>query len=127
MVKCNKKDSQNSCRTFKIVGSGIGYVSPSSSYYKGKDPLTAANKFGSMLFRLTNDKSSKYSKYKDKTTIKIILKETTRGSAKNTFYYKIERTLLPKPIKRTLPNGTVIVNKYKIKTSKCDANNNDIV
>lgn len=127
MVKCNKNDSQNSCRTFKIVGSGIGYVSPSSSYYKGKDPLTAANKFGSMLFRLVNDKSGTYNKFKDKSTIKIILKETTRGSSKNTFYYKVERTLLPKPIVRTLPNGSVIENKYKIKTTKCDSDNKDIL
>lgn len=127
MVRCNKNDSQNSCRSFKVVGSGIGYVSPPSSYYKGKDPLTVANKFGSMMFRLINDKNGKYYSFRNKKNIKIIVKETTKGSLKNTFYYNLKRVELPKPITRTLPNGTVIVNKYKIHASKCDADNKDIL
>jgi hypothetical protein len=120
-VKCNKGDAEKQCRSFKIVGSGIGYVSPSTSYYKGKEPMNAANKFGSMLFRLINDKKSSYYKFNKQNTIKMIMRETTRGSSKATYYYKVERHELPKPIERTLPNGTKIVNKYKIKTHKCPA------
>ena len=82
--------------------------------------MSVANKFGSMLFRLINDKTSAYFKYNKQNTIKIIMKETTRGSSKATFYYAVERIELPKPIERKLPDGTVIVNKYKIKTHKCD-------
>lgn len=120
MVKCNKNDNESQCRSFKILGSGVGYISPARSYYKGKDPMSVANKFGSMLFRLINDKTSAYFKYNKQNTIKIIMKETTRGSSKATFYYTVERIELPKPIERKLPDGTVIVNKYKIKTHKCD-------
>jgi hypothetical protein len=120
-VKCNKGDVEKQCRSFKIVGSGIGYVSPPTSYYKGKEPMNAANKFGSMLFRLINDKKSAYYKFNKQNTIKMIMRETTRGSSKATYYYKVERHELPKPIERTLPNGTKIVNKYKIKTHKCPA------
>ena len=125
MPRCNKNDTAVSCRSFKIVGSGIGYVSPSTSYYKGKDPMSAANKFGSMLFRLVNN-DSKYSKFSKQESIKMIMRETTRGSAKATFYYKVERTELPKPIERTLPDGTVIVNRYKIKTHKCSDNDSEM-
>ena len=51
--------------------------------------------------------------------IKIIIKETTRNSSNPTFYYKVERE--DKPTTRKLPDGTVIVNKYKIKSHKCSA------
>nr|QOI90350.1 hypothetical protein HWQ62_00213 [Pyramimonas orientalis virus] len=125
MPRCNKNDTAVSCRSFKIVGSGIGYVSPSTSYYKGKDPMSAANKFGSMLFRLINN-DSKYSKFAKQDSIKMIMRETTRGSARSTFYYKVERTELPKPVERTLPDGTVIINKYKVKAHKCGDNDSEI-
>ena len=126
MVKCNEKDNQSICRSFKIIGSGIGYMSPPSSYYKGKDPMSVANKFGTMLFKLINSKTNKkgesnpYYKFNKQKMIKIIIKETTRTSSKPTFYYKVERE--DKPTTRTLPDGTVIVNKYKIKSHKCSAN-----
>jgi hypothetical protein len=91
--------------------------------------MSAANKLGTMLFRLVNSndpKYSKYSKFSKQDSIKMIMRETTRGSARATFYYKVERTELPKPITRTLPDGTVIVNKYKTKTRKCGDNDSDI-
>lgn len=118
MVKCKSGDSVN-CRSFQVFGSGIGYKSPSSSYYKGKAPAAVAKKFGSMLFRLINDKTSEYFRFRNQSTIKFIMKETTRGSEKSTFYYRAERIELPEPIRRTLPNGNVIVNKYNIVIHKC--------
>jgi hypothetical protein len=125
MVRCNKNDANNSCRSFKIVGSGIGFVSPPTSYYKNKDPMAAANKFGTMLFRLVNN-DPKYSKFAKQDTIKMIMRETTRGSSRATYYYKVERTELAKPVERTLPNGTVIVNKYKVKAHKCGDNDSEM-
>ena len=125
MPRCNKNDTAVSCRSFKIVGSGIGYVSPATSYYKGKDPMAAANKLGNMLFRLVNN-DSKYSKFAKQDTIKMIMRETTRGSARSTYYYKVERTELPKPVVRTLPDGTVITNRYKVKAHKCSDNDSEM-
>jgi hypothetical protein len=121
MVKCNNTRSgdNNVCRSFQVFGSGIGYKSPSSSYYKGKAPSAVAKKFGSMLFRLINDHTSEYVRFRNQSTIKFIMKETTRGSDKSTFYYKAERVELPEPIRRTLPNDNVIVNKYRIIIHKC--------
>lgn len=121
MVKCNKNDPTNSCRTFQVFGSGIGYKSPNTSYYKGKTPSAVAKKFGSMLFRLINDETSDYYKYRHQKTIKFIMRETTRGSDKATFYYKAEHILLPNPVERKLPNGKMIVNKYKTVIHKCGA------
>ena len=114
MVKCNKNDAESSCRSFKIIGCGVGYKSKQTSYYKGKDPTVAVRKFGTMLFKLINDPSSEYHKFKNQKSIKVIIKETTRGSDKKTFYYLTERVELDKPVTRTLPNGETVTNKYKI-------------
>jgi hypothetical protein len=103
-----------------VFGSGIGYISPTSSYYKGKEPGIVAKKFGSMLFRLINDEKSDYYKYRDQSSIKFIMREKTKGSDKATFYYKAERIELPTPVKRTLPDGTVIINRYKTIVHKND-------
>jgi hypothetical protein len=119
MVKCRSSNSGNSCRSFQVFGSGIGYISPTSSYYKGKEPGIVAKKFGSMLFRLINDEKSDYYKYRDQSSIKFIMREKTKGSDKATFYYKAERIELPTPVKRTLPDGTVIINRYKTIVHKC--------
>jgi hypothetical protein len=120
MVKCRSSNSGNSCRSFQVFGSGIGYISPTSSYYKGKEPGIVAKKFGSMLFRLINDEKSDYYKYRDQSSIKFIMREKTKGSDKATFYYKAERIELPTPVKRTLPDGTVIINRYKTIVHKND-------
>jgi hypothetical protein len=119
MVKCNKNDDDSGCRTFKIIGCGVGFKSKSTSYYKGKSPTVAVRKIGRMLFKLINDPKSEYYKYKKQTTIKVIIRETTQGSKHKTFYYLTERFELDKPIVRTLPNGNVITNKYKIKCKRC--------
>tara|TARA_Y100000389_G_scaffold171628_1_gene179414 strand:- start:98 stop:580 length:483 start_codon:yes stop_codon:yes gene_type:complete len=126
MVKCKSGDNSVACRSFQVFGSGIGYKSPSNSYYKGKAPTVVAKKFGSMLFRLINDKTSEYFRFQNQSTIKFIMKETTRGSEKSTFYYRAERVELPEPIRRTLPNGNVIVNKYRIVIHKCGGDDLDL-
>lgn len=123
MVQCNKDDIDKSCKSFKITSSNIGYSSPPTSYYKGKDPSSTAKKFGTMLFKLINDKNDpKYYKFNHQNTITFIIRETTRNSNNKTFSYITKRETLNKPIKRTLPNGTVITNKYKITVHKYDSN-----
>jgi hypothetical protein len=119
MVKCNKNDTEAQCRSFKIIGCGVGYKSKASSYYKGKNPTVAVRKFGRMLFKLINDPNSEFHKYKNQTTIKVIIKETTRGSDKKTFYYLTERVELDEPVTRTLPNGQTVINKYKVLCKRC--------
>ena len=119
MVKCNKNDTESSCRTFKIIGCGIGYDSPKTSYYKGKNATVAVSKFGRMLFKTINDPKSPFYKFKNQKTIKVIIKETTRGSKQKTYYYLTERVELDTPVVRTLPDGRIVTNKYKIKSKRC--------
>ena len=88
MVKCSNGDPD--CRSFKIRGSGIGFEGGS---YKAKTISAAAKRAGSKLFQ-----KKEYSKFPNKTSIKFILGETTRGSAKKTFAFEVTRIKLDKPI-----------------------------
>mgnify|MGYP001287044471 CR=1 FL=1 len=119
MVKCNKNDSESQCRSFKIIGCGVGFKSKQTSYYKGKTPAVAVRKFGRMLFKLINDPNSEFYKFKDQQTIKVIIKETTRGSDRKTYYFLTQRVELEKPVTRTLPNGQTVVNRYKVLCKRC--------
>ena len=117
MVKCNKNDTESSCRTFKIVWSEIGYISPPNSRFKGRNPNAVAKKFGTRLFKLAS--TPEYSKFKKMDTIKLMLKETTRGSGNPTFFFKANQTPLDTPSTRTLPNGTVLTVSTTVKVSRC--------
>lgn len=88
MVKCSNGDPD--CKSFKVLGSGIGFEGGS---YKAKTVGAAAKRAGSKLFQ-----KKEYKKFPNKTTIKFILGETTRGSAKKTFAYEVTRITLDKPI-----------------------------
>lgn len=104
----------NSNRFFKIIQSNIGYVSSKTGYYKGIDENYVANKFGKMLFNLVqNDKY--YSDYKDINTIKILLRETTRGSKKQMFCFNFKK------IKSENSKN------YSIKSLICNKNDADIL
>ena len=111
----------NKKRSFKIFGSDIGFSSPPTQYYRGAEPGSVAKKFGTMLFKLINNETSKYYKFKDQNTIKIVLRETTKDSSKNIYYYTATRDTLKKPVIRKLPNGTEIVNQYKTIVHKCES------
>tara|TARA_Y100000385_G_C12887280_1_gene548395 strand:- start:137 stop:652 length:516 start_codon:yes stop_codon:yes gene_type:complete len=106
-------------RSFKIFGSDIGFSSPPNQYYWGVEPGSVAKKFGSMLFKLINNEDSKYYKFKHKELINLVLRETTKDSSKNIYYYIASRHTLKKPLIRKLPNGTEIVNQYKTIVHKC--------
>ena len=97
MVKCNKNEI-NSCRSFKIVASNVGFVSPPAQYYKGKNTNGVAKKFGTTLF-----KSFK----KDK--IIILMKETTQGSEKKIYEYELTFKKFDKPVIREI-KGKEIIN-----------------
>ena len=108
-------------RSFKIFGSDIGFSSPPTQYYWGVEPGAVAKKFGTMLFKLINNKDSKYYKFKDQNIIKIVLRETTKDSSKNIYYYEVTRHTLKKPVIRKVPDGTEIVNQYKTIVHKCES------
>ena len=99
-------------RSFKIQDSSVGYISNTTSYFKGKSPSAVAKKFGSKLFRLYPN-----------NTINIIIKETTRGSNNSLYCYNIEKIVFKEPISRTLPNGTTITNTFKTNVISCDIDN----
>lgn len=119
MVKCNKNNTNNSCRSFKIVDSSVGYQSPPTSYFRGKTPGVVAKKFGSMLFRLVMNNPS-YMRYKETDTIDISIQETTHGSNRALYCYTVKKTMLDRSITRTLPNGRQITNRFKTSVFKCE-------
>lgn len=103
-------------RTFTIEGSGTGFK---GGRYKTKTgPLAAAKKAGARLFRDLTESQIKLREKKGKKDIKFILKETTRGSGKETLFFKVTRVTLKKPITRTIA-GNTIVSKYTYEVKKC--------
>lgn len=123
MVKCNKNSSDSSCRSFKIDWSEIGYMSPPSSYFRAKSITQVASKFGTRLFNLIS-KDSKYNKFKDLEVVKMMIKETTRGSNGKTYFFKARRQALSTPLERTFPNGDTLTITHRIVVTRC---NNDFL
>lgn len=105
MVKCNNGDE---CRSFKISGAGIPFT---GGRYVGKTFSIASKRAASMLYRKVNNDPS-FAKYKSKPSIKFILKETTKGSAKKTKAYIVNRVELDKPIVISR-NGVEVSYKFK--------------
>lgn len=106
-------------RTFTIQGSGIKYF---GGRYKTDDVQKAAKRAASQLFRKL--KKTEYKMYKSKLNIKFILRETTKGSKKKTFYYIAERIPLSKPVSVQITNVSstsvqTITYNYKIIVKKC--------
>jgi hypothetical protein len=121
MVKCNKQDTESSCKSFKVDWSEIGWKSSPGSYFKNKTVGLAAKKFGSRLFSLV-EKDPAYAKFKKNSIIKMIVKETTRGSAHKSVFYRVSRVELPTPVTRTLPNGVELTTTHKIVAKRCNSN-----
>lgn len=119
MVKCNKKDTESSCRSFKVVWSEIGYVSPPSSYFRGKSVAQVATKFGTRLFKLAST-DPKYKKFANQEVIKLMIKETTRGSEHNTAFFKAKRVMLSAPLERTFPNGDKVTITHNTVVTRCN-------
>jgi len=119
MVKCNKNDTESSCRSFKMDWSEIGYVSPPSSYFRGKGVTQVATKFGTRLFKLAKS-DPKYKKFEKLDVVKMMVKETTRGSKGNTYFFKAKRELLSTPLERTFPNGSTVTITHRTTVSRCN-------
>jgi hypothetical protein len=107
MVKCANGDPD--CRSFKIAGSGIGYK---GGRYVAKTPAVAAKRAGARLFqKIQND--PEFKKYANKTSIKFILKEVTKGrkNTNKTVAYEVFRKKLSTPLEITR-NGKTIQYQY---------------
>ena len=109
MVRCSKKNSED-CKTFKILGSGIGFE---GGRYVAKTFANAAKRAGSKLFA----RAKASTEYKNKSTIKFIMGETTRGAAKSTKAYEVKRIALDTP-KRVMIGGVQVVYKYRFEVRK---------
>lgn len=83
--------------TFTIAGSGIGYI---GGNYKNKNPSDAAKKAGKALFKKLEN--AKFRKYKNKTSIRFILRMRDRSGPGKTYSYEVTRSKLkePKVVKR---------------------------
>ena len=105
-------------RYFTIQGSGTKFE---GGRYAAKDDVvtTAAKKAGSRLFRDLTEGQIKLREKKKMNGIKFILRETTKGSNKNTYYYKIVRVPLSKP-KSVKFGSSTIEYKYTYELTKCD-------
>lgn len=100
--------------TFTIMGSGIGYI---GGNYKNDQPGQAAKKAGKALFKKLTLR--KFAKYKNKTSIKFVLRMRDRHSAGKTYSYMVTREKLPKPL--LMKRGNVEYEiKYKYNIESCD-------
>lgn len=112
-------------RNFTIQGSDIGF---SGGLYVAKEPLAAAKKAGTKLFQMIDHaqkykedpKNEKYIKYKDiaeyakyngQKSIKFLLRESTQGSKKKSYFYEITQKKLSVPKEVTRGKVTITVNR----------------
>ena len=104
-------------RWFTIQGSGSGFT---GGRYAAKDGVvgTASRKAGARLFRNLSETDIKNREKKGDADIKFILRETTRNSKKNTYYFKVTRICLDEPV--NIEKGDIkycIKHKYSVKLS----------
>jgi len=101
-------------RTFAVEGSSIGFR---GGHYTGTTPAQAAKKAGKALFqRAANNEH--FRRYKNVKSIKIMLRETTRTSTHEEFYYEVHRTEKKTPVTRKIA-GVEVVYKYDYHTNSC--------
>ena len=106
--------------TFTIMGSGIGYV---GGNYKNDQPGQAAKKAGKALFKKLTLR--KFAKYKNKTSIKFVLRMRDRRSAGKTYAYMVTREKLQKPM--IMKKGDVEYEiKYNYKIEACNLTSNEV-
>lgn len=84
-------------RYFTVAGSGTNFE---GGRYASKDNVigTAARKAGARLYRNLTDAQIQAREKKGQNGIKFILRETTRGSKKNTYYFLAKRDVLTVPV-----------------------------
>tara|TARA_X000000368_G_C22678152_1_gene557038 strand:+ start:76 stop:447 length:372 start_codon:yes stop_codon:yes gene_type:complete len=111
MPKCSNGNPD--CKSFKVLGSGIGFK---GGRYVAENKMKAAKRAGSKLYKKI-DNDPRYSQYKNKTSIKFIMGETTIGSPKKSTAYEVKRSKLAEPKKIKIGN-TVVEYKYKYTVHK---------
>lgn len=105
-------------RYFTIQGSGTKFE---GGRYAAKDGVvsTAAKKAGARLFRELSEAQIAARESRNLDGIKFILRETTKGSKKQTYYYKIVR--IPLTETKTVKIGdNTIEYKFKFELKRCD-------
>lgn len=105
-------------RYFTIQGSGIKFM---GGRYAAKDDVvsTAAKKAGARLYRELSEDQITARESRNVHGIKFILRETTKGSNKQTYYYKIVRIRLPET-KTVKIGNTTVEYKFKFELKRCD-------
>ena len=102
-------------RTFTVESSSTGVK---SGRYVSESPLDAAKKAATQLFRKAGGENS--------STVKMTLRETTRGSDKKTWKYVATRVKKDKPISVKINPGTAnektIVYKFDIDVKSVSKN-----
>jgi hypothetical protein len=106
-------------RFFTIAGAGTN-VKPNTGRYTATGPSQAGKKAGARLYRDLSEADIKKRTASGKKGIKFILRETTQGSKKGTFYYVVTRKTLSNPT-RVKIGDKVIEYKYEYTIAKSDA------
>lgn len=112
-----------SSRTFTVAGSDINWSGGIYKPQKNGLPGPAAKKAAKTLFKMVENKDNKpewrkYEAYRDHKTIKFILRETTMGSSKKSYYYEAKVQHLKTPLKRVV-DGVEILYHRKIVVKTC--------
>lgn len=105
-------------RYWRIAGSGIEFE---GGRFAGSSPSIIAGKAAKSLWSKI-DNVSKYKRYSKRTSIKFIIRETTRGSEKKSYSYEASREKLAKPIEykfKTDMGERTVVQKYKYTVKEC--------
>jgi hypothetical protein len=107
--------SDNSKRTFSIEGSSIGFR---GGRYVGLTPVQAAKKAGKALFTRI-DNNAHFRRYKKAKVVKFMLRETTKGSVHDEYFYQVKRVEKKEPVVAKI-NGVDVVYKHDYVTSACE-------
>jgi hypothetical protein len=111
MVNCS--NGKGNCRSFKVVGSGIGFK---GGRYVAENRNIAANRAGSQLFQKIHTNTN-FKRFASKTSIKFILMETSQGvvSPKKSTAYEVVKEKLKTPREFIKGDKTIVVNfKYTV-------------
>lgn len=109
-------------RSFALINVNNKSV-PKTGRYMSATPSGAAKKAFNELLKSKKTKSKSKSKSKSKCkksriSMRIVLLETTEGSKKKEYSYKVKRITLKEPRVITLKNGTTIEYCYDTKVEK---------
>ncbi len=95
----------SSKNSYTVEQSDIGFE---GGRYINKNPMSAAKKAASRMFKITNKKK-----------IKFTIRKTTQGENKKTYHYEAVQVTLKTPVVRII-DGKEIINKYDIEIIPLD-------